>query len=428
MCLKVKCLIPGLWLSFIMQLMSLNSSAQVQGFIPIDETMQSLIDFYNTDTLTVIIPDDYNPDSKARRSVEGFSFWRKDLVCEWIHESAFREVRPHGHLQYFGPINEFNVNILGSTPFTRADSGFVYHGRRFVDSGDAFYYMHPSGRCIYTCTNRRQSIHPYTAYLAGGAYPLYIFSGNQLRITGFDRNDGSTPSINDLDALRNAYFCKSIRSRRIHYFFPCSQKQLPDADSLISLTDTFVEDLCRFLQTDTSGIPLVTTYIYASRDDLQAFIAAPKAQTVYGKSHGNINHSMSLDMAIVKHETGHSIIESKIGKNHSAFFSEGFRQYTDYLFSKAAYENDLKVFREHAEMLTPSLVLQTENNFFSNMVNYSISGIFVKRVIEITGLEQFKKAYADNDLIELIEAQAGPLEALISELKDAALTPDFNHQ
>ena len=426
--MRIHCLIFGLVLTLMTQLVMKPCFAQIPGFVPMDETMQLLIDFYNTDTIIVIVPDDLKMSRDIRQSVENFSFWRKDLVYEWVHESNFRDLKPDRHLQFYGPLNQFKDNILASTPFTIAERGFSTQGKKFMQPEDSFYYMDTSSIRIYTISNQAAGVHPYTGYLAGGAYNLYVFSRNQLRLTGFDRSDGSSPAINDLDAMRNAYFCNSIRSRNIHYFFPCSEKQMPDADSLISLTDTFVEDFCRFLQTDTSGIPLVTTYIYANREDLQAFIAAPKAQTVYGKSFGNINHIMSPDMAIVKHETGHSIIESKIGKNNSAFFSEGFRQYTDYLFSQTAYENDLKNFREHEEMLTPSLILQSENTFFNNMVNYSLSGIFVKLVIEKTGLEQFMKAYAENNLIEVIEAEAGSLEALINELKVAASTPEYIHQ
>lgn len=426
--MRIHCLIFGLLLTMMTQLVVKPCFAQIPGFVPMDETMQSLIDFYNTDTIFVIVPDDLELSREIRQSVENFSFWRKDQVYEWIHESDFRDVKPDRHLQFYGPLNQFKGNILASTPFMIIEGGFSIQGRKFTHPEDSFYYMEPSSSRIYTISNQVAGVHPYTGYLAGGAYTLYVFSGNQLRLTGFDPNNGSSPAINDLDAMRNAYFCNSIRSRNIHYFFPCSEKQLPDADSLISFTNTFVENFCRFLQTDTSGIPLVTTYIYASRDDLQAFIAAPKAQTVYGKSFGNINHIMAPDMAIVKHETGHSIIESKIGKNNSAFFSEGFRQYTDYLFSQSAYENDVKNFREHEELLTPSLILQTENNFFNNMANYSISGIFVKLVIEKTGLEKFMKAYAGNNLIEVIEAEAGSLEALIRELKVAASTPEYIHQ
>jgi hypothetical protein len=393
-----------------------NCNAQVVEFIPMDESMQQLLSFYNTDTIIVVIPKGYEVKQNDKNSIESFAFWRENLVYIYKHESALHAEDMAKHQQFFGPAFLFETDVFTGSPFKIEKNGFSYQGRIFTKPQDSFYYMNNDATRIYTCRNSDDFPLVYHEYLAGGVYQLYVFNGSSITLSGFDKGDGSTPSINDTEKLSAEYFGQTISSQFFDLHFAYSYSAI-NSDSLASELDKFVVDLCHFLKIDTSGIPKMTTFIYSNREDLQLFIAANSNQTVYGKSFGNTNHIMHFDLGIFKHEAGHSIIGSKVGRNPNPFFDEGFRQYTDYLFSNEAYDNDLKIFKENAHLLTPELVLSTNNIFFGNMVNYSISGVFVKHLIDKIGLEDFKSAYAQSKLIETIENHIGSLGDAISELK-----------
>ena len=405
-----------IFLSLVLLLSLFTSNAQVGGFVSMDESMQRLLDFYNTDTIIVVVPNGCEVKEEDKKSIGSFAFWMENLAYIYKQESTLTTADQEKHLQYFGPVFMFETNILTSTPFKVEKNGFSYRGREFIKPDDSFYYMNSSASRIYTCRNGEGHPLAYTEYLAGGVYQLYVFSGSSIRLSGFDESDGSAPDINDMDALRSAYFCQSISSQFFDLHFACAHSEIY-SDSLASQLDRFVTDLCHFLEVDTTGIPRITTYIYANREDLQSFIAANSSQTVYGKSFGNINHIMHFDLGIFRHEAGHSIIGSKVGKNPNPFFDEGFRQYTDYLFNIEAYENDLKILRENTHLLTPELVLSTNSIFFSSMTNYSISGVFVKYLVDRIGLNEFKIAYTQNNLIETVENRIGSLESIIEEFK-----------
>lgn len=392
-----------------------TSIAQVGGFVPMDESMQQLLNFYNTDTIIVVIPNGYKVRQNDKKSIESFAFWREDLAYIYIQESTLQADDMAKHLQLFGPAFLFETDIIGTLPFNVEKNGFSYRGRIFTKPEESFYYMNNDATRIYTCRNGENQTLAYTEYWAGGVYQLYVFSGNSIILSGFDKGDGSVPCINDMDRFRAEYFCQTISSQFFDLHFACNYTSI-NADSLASELDRFVIELCNYLDVDTLGLPKVTTYIYSNREDLQLFIAANSNQTVYGKSFGNTNHIMHFDLGIFKHEAGHSIIGSKVGRNPNPFFDEGFRQYTDYFFSREAYENDLKIFKENAHLLTPALVLSTNNNFFSTMLNYSISGVFVKHLIDRTGLEEFKSAYAQNEIIKMLENRLGSMEDTIKEL------------
>lgn len=394
----------------------ITCSAQVVEFVAMDESMRQLLSFYNTDTIIVVLPNGYEVKQNDMNSLENFAFWRENLVYIYKQESALHAMDLVKHLQLFGPAFLFENEIFTGSPFDTLQNGFSYKGRKFIKPKDSFYYMNNDATRIYTCRNSDDMPLVYNEHLAGGVYQLYVFNGSNIILSGFDSGDGSKPSINDMDRLRTEYFCQTISSQFFDLHFACSYSSI-NADSLANELDRFVLDLCNYLEVDTLGIPKVTTYIYTTREDLQLFIAANSNQTVYGKSFGNTNHIMNFDLGIFKHEAGHSIIGSTVGKNPNPFFDEGFRQYTDYIFSSDSYENDLKILKENAYLLTPELVLSTNNIFFSNMVNYSISGVFVKHLIDKIGLEEFKGAYAQKKLIETIENHIGSLGDAISELK-----------
>ncbi|MEZ5072694.1 MAG: hypothetical protein R2751_17475 [Bacteroidales bacterium] len=57
--------------------------------------------------------------------------------------------------------------------------------------------------------------------------------------------------------------------------------------------DAFTDSLCAFLGTDTTGLPRMQAFVYACREDLQLFIAAPFWQTIHGRSIGTVNHLSS---------------------------------------------------------------------------------------------------------------------------------------
>ena len=381
-----------------------------------DESMQQLLKFYHTDTIIVVVPNGYKVKEKDQKLIESFAFWMENLTYIYKQESALETVDAERHLQYFGPAFLFETDILTETPFKVEKNGFSYRGREFENPDDSFYYMNSAASRIYTCRNGEGHPLAYTEYLAGGVYQLYVFSGNSITFSGFDKNDGSTPDINEMDGLRSAYFCQKVGSQFFDLYFACGHTGIY-ADSLASQLDRFVADLCHFLEADTTEIPRITTYIYANREDLQSFLAANSSQTIYGKSLGNINHIMHFDLGIFKHEAGHSIIESKVGQNPNPFIYEGFRQYTDYLFNADAYKNDLKILNENIHLLTPQLVLSTHDTFFTSLTHYSISGIFVKYLVDSIGLDEFKTAYTQNNLIETVESRIGSLESVIDEFK-----------
>jgi hypothetical protein len=180
--------------------------------------------------------------------------------------------------------------------------------------------------------------------------------------------------------------------------------------------DDFVSGLCRYLEVESASLPRFVTCFYQTREELQYFIAAPLWSTIHGKSFGDINHITGLNMDICKHEAGHSIIGSAIGKAPSAFFDEGFRQATDYQFNGEAYKHDLEVFKAHRNNLSVELITGESVLFFRGMENYSVAGIFTHYLIQLAGKNAFIDAYRENQMDALINSLGYDWQMLIDDL------------
>lgn len=417
---RKKVILTAITLLFISLLSKAQSETySLKHFVPMDDSMKQMIAFYAADTILVISPDTYLLTNEDKKIIESFVFWKQPPIHVYKTASELFPEDSLYHRQYVGPLYMFQPDVLPNLPVNILPVGFSYCGHSFTDPRDALYYMHPSGKMIFTNNNSPQAGFPYVSYLAGGAYPFYVFNGNQIVFTGMYNDE--LQQLNDMDVLRDAYFCPAIHSRFFNLYFPCGMN-LEQSKDLGNELDQFVLQICANLTVDPSLIKPVTSYFYKNRIDLQYFIAAPLWQTVYGKSFGDINHITGFDLQIFKHEAGHSVINATLGINPSPFFSEGLRQYTDYGFNSDAYLKDLRITRENIQLLTPELIFDNGEQFFRNMTHYNISGVFTGFLIHVFGPIEFKAAYSQNSFEELFFSKGYTLEKLIESFKKECLT------
>lgn len=416
--ISLKKIAEALLILFLTSTFTAIAQSPVSSFIAMDDSVKQMISFYDCDTILVVLPDNYKLRTADKVALENFVFWKARPVYAYIHESELKDSDMHHSIQYFGPAHKFSKQVLEETPFKKETNGFSFHQRLFQNPEDAFYYMHPVGRKIYTCRNGEEFPLVYISFMAG-PYQLYVFSGRQIIYSGYETAGLTGNQINDMDLLRSQYFCNKQKSQFFNLYFACSFSPDSISGTAAREMDQFVTELCKYLNVEPTGIHSITSYFYPVREDLQYFIAAPLWQTIYGKSFGDINHITGFDLATVKHETGHSIIAAKIGDNPNPFFAEGFRQASDYYFSKEAYIRDLETYKNNTSLLTAELVISDNALFFRNWSNYAIAGVFTNYLIERTGLEAFKDAYARNEIEQLLKSRGTSIEKLIGEFISA---------
>lgn len=396
---------------------AVKSWSQPAGFVAMDDSVKLMVRFYETDTIIVVLPDGYNIKPEDSVAICGFVFWKEKPVYVFRQESLLKKADYEKHLQYFGPCFRFSTAAMDGLPFGIERNGFSFEGRMFGHPNDAFYHINNQATRIYTCRNGEEHPLAYIGFMAG-AYQFYVFSGNQIIYSGFQADGKTSLQLNDMDTLRDAYFSKRVNGLFADFYIASSISDTSGFNNSVKDFDGFVNGLCRYLEVESSSLPRFVTYFYQTREELQYFIAAPLWSTIHGKSFGDINHITGLSMDICKHEAGHTIIGSAIGKAPSAFFDEGFRQATDYYFSKEAYEHDLEVFKAHQNNLTTELITGESVLFFRGMENYSVAGIFTHNLIQLAGKDAFMAAYRENRMEALVSNLGYDWQTLIDDLKE----------
>jgi len=393
----------------------ISLDAQTPDFYPMDENFELFQKFYESDTILVVFPDSEPISVMDKQAIEKFKFWGKIPFFCYKKESEINSMDLKKNIQFFGPIFKFQKEY-SEMPVKKTDNGFLYKTESFNKENDAFYYLNDNANRLFMCKNSSKTISPFFRY-GVGPYSFYIFRDNEIVYSGFVNENLSKENINDLNHFREIYFQQKTLSS-----FSLNIAKTLNVDSLFNIAtkelDKYVINLCDYLEVNANNIEKMKLYAYDNRIDLQKFIAVPLWQTVGGRCVGNVLHSTQMDLSIVKHETAHSIINQKFGDLSNPFWSEGFRQYTDYLFNKGAYNADLEITKANIEFLNEE-ILNGSSKFYNHLENYCISGVIVKYVVDKIGFSEFKTAYSQQKIEEYItEKYELSMGELITEFKD----------
>lgn len=411
-----------IFVSVVIIIFSCNKNAVGQDLklFPADENYTLTLAFHKADTILVVIPDSYAITDGDKKDIEEYVFWerwQKRPYYTYKKESELVENDVKKHIQLYGPFCDFRKLDLLNIPIKQINNGFALDGKNFDFPYDAFFYINDDGTRLYTCRNSNQTLNLYKTLGVGG-YQLYIFCGKEVMITGQYSDKNKTKAINLLDDERSKYF-RAIYTKYFDFEIARTHNYDSIKNNVALKTDEYIDSLCDFLGVDNCNIERMKTYVYRNNSDLNLFIGAPKWMVTYGKSLGDINHVCNFGFPLFMHEAAHSIIALKIGMNPSSFFVEGFAQYTGHFFSKSSYNDELEITKANLSLLTPELVREKSVSvFYSNPHYYPIAAVFTHFLISKIGLDEFKKAYSENKIEEVLIIKTGSnFNQLISEFK-----------
>lgn len=414
-----------IWLLLIFLTNMHRLTAQQIKFVPMDENLTQILKFHAVDTVIVVYPDDYTFTKTDSAFVESYVFWeqfQKKPVYVRKKEYQMTKNDLKKNIQFYGPFAGFNQTETMQVPVQKTSAGFIFKNELFNQPNDAFFYVNDEATRFYTCRNSPEASFPLRE-LPLGFYPFNILRNGEFVFNGFVSDKTGETHLNDVIALRSEYFLKPLKTR----YFEIYATQTFSNDSMLAVIvkniDSFVDSLCRFLNTCADLVPVTKIYFYENREDLQHFLAQSLHQTIHGKSLPGSNHITGLNMATLQHETGHTVIDFTIGKNGNSFWHEGFRQFTEYFFSEEAFKNDMQKTKENLELLTADLI-EGKSSFFSNWANYPLSGAFFKFLVDKFGLEPLKQAYNKNQIETLLSTEQTSIQKLLSEFQQQLASDD----
>lgn len=406
------------WMLGVLMFCTFSLQAQITGYIPGDENYTLALAFHKVDTLLVVVPHNYIITDQEKIEIENYVFWdqyQKKPVYIYKTETELTTEDKLRNLQFYGPFCDFQLAEIQNIPFKQVEGGFSFNNEIFARPTDSFFYLNDEATRLYTCRNSTQVWHQY-ANLAAGYFPLYIFNGTELYLSGYCSNNTNQPQINSITNMRQSYF-ELIATH--HFDFKVAKTLYTDSQQKVILgqADKYLGNLCDLLQTDTLNLERMTTYVYKSMLDLQQFLSMSPRMTIYGKSIGNVNHVSKFDMYVFNHELAHTIIGRKIGFQPNSFFCEGFATYTGYFVDDNNYASDLDSTKIHLDLLSEEIIIGPDHRFYSFPPMYPISGVFTRFIVDKIGIETFKAIYAQQNIENAFLEKGLPLADLIAEFK-----------
>ncbi len=142
--------------------------------------------FYKTDSIVVVVPDNYILNEEDKKDAESYFMYEKNFkkpVYVYKTESAINDLDKQKHLLFYGAYFDFNKYEFCNIPIKRTPNGFQIENLRFNKPDEAFYYVCKNGQRMYVCKNSKQN---RTNFFTNGIgkYPMHVFKGNTIVLTG----------------------------------------------------------------------------------------------------------------------------------------------------------------------------------------------------------------------------------------------------
>ena len=339
------------------------------------------------------------PDS-VRDSVD-FQLCLRYWERGWGNQSIKRESElvPSDYnraIEIFGPISAYKHWKQFGVPIIKTQDGFSFGGREYSGPNDGLTYLSPT-RYVYTGNSSSviwQLQRTYTAW-----YQYFVIRDGLLSLV---RIPGK-PVI-DLDKIRRADYNK-LPSRFYDLYVSKKLNCTFDADSIVyRICKTMDLPLPTFkipayIHSDPNAARLFANFFFMAGCDI-----LPDSMKFGTSQFGSI-HSVGVDYLLLRHESFHILWEGLVGNSGgNSFLDEGIEQYYEFLADSSNCTKAMLVARRHKDFDITNLVLiGNPQDFWGGPsdngwpVAYSISGLFVKYLIDRWGLDKFKQFYVSDE-------------------------------
>lgn len=142
--------------------------------------------FFTADTILIVIADTCSFSEADRRDMENAVYWENNQnrpVYIYKTETEVVEADCKKHILFYGCFNKFQRKEFLGIPVRKYGKGFKFESRTFTDPADAFFYVNKKADRMYLCKNS-DKIHHQFFKVGGTSFPLHIFQGSEIVLTG----------------------------------------------------------------------------------------------------------------------------------------------------------------------------------------------------------------------------------------------------
>lgn len=312
--------------------------------------------------------------------------------CFRKKESELTEADYAKDILLAGVVNQLKHWPQLKTPIKLTSDGFIINNKPFTHKNDGFGYI-DSNRIILigNSLNAVKNVH---LALTGGHDILIVQDG---KITYFgNRKDSIFFSWFNLQDLKQANYYK--KTSKIFSSIYVS-KTFKDSINYLKLYKNLIAYVRQFISIYKLKVPIkkFDWFIHSNMTEYGT-MSGMFGLTCPGNNSAGFSireeiHTNGVNTGLVKHEYSHFLFDSYIPQDKNpAFFIEGCVEYVTNLNDKELYKKRITIAKEFRDSLKYTDLIINNQDFYGQYSdgNYSISGVFVKYLIDKFGVEKFK--------------------------------------
>lgn len=142
--------------------------------------------FYRTDTILVVMPNTLSLSIMDKTEIESYVICDKKFkrpIYIYKPESEVTKIDCNKHLLFYGSFSSFQRKDFLRIPIEKNINGFKFNNHIYNQPNDSFFYINEKGTRMYVCKNSDKA-KPELLSIGTGNYPLHIFRGDNVVITG----------------------------------------------------------------------------------------------------------------------------------------------------------------------------------------------------------------------------------------------------
>lgn len=142
--------------------------------------------FFGTDTILVVLPNSFTLTESDKNNIESHTMLAENQekpTYIYKHESGVNASDVKKHILLYGSFHCFERKDLLRIPVKKHKNGFRFNNTVYNQPIDAFFYVNQRATRMYICKNSEKAGHEFFS-VGAGAYPLHIFRGTEVLVTG----------------------------------------------------------------------------------------------------------------------------------------------------------------------------------------------------------------------------------------------------
>jgi hypothetical protein len=368
-----------------------------------DINMIQLNKFGQSKSFTIVLSTGFDA-IENKEIIDHLSQWflNQNSRINTVNIKDVKKLDDSCHYLIIGLASKLNDVSIFELPLKIINSRCTLGPIELTDSDDAILIINESARCSAVIGNSYEALRNISFGRFMGIYNYYILKNNKMSYLGnLKDNRFISDSLVDLASIRKENYSQKIDNKYLEACFSCNYNMISQFQgSIDELIDSF-DDFCRIYEVKRPSQKL-RFFIHSNQLEINIVSGDPKPGSTGGFVIDSLIHTVGLDKELLIHEGVHFIFNCNL-RSPNAFFNEGIPMSFALFQNPERIRNVCKLIQDNLDITD---LITGKEEFWKGpykngqCLSYTISGLFIKFLIDYYGIDKLKRVYQYPDITQ----------------------------